>query len=143
MKFKMRVLHFSPNGNAEQIARAIAKIQEAKSDQIPPAYPSENEKLVIIGVELKGSSADKTVVDLCRDLTTARAKNVAFYAIGSGDFSAVNELKKIVSDKGINVAGNTFECTVKGGLFKKGKVTDEDVSSAVKWADEIVESLAV
>lgn len=143
MKFKMRALYFSPAGNAEKIARAIAKAQEAVCDQIPPAYPSENEKLLFIGVETKGSSANKVVVDLCRDLTPARAKNVAFFAVGSGNFSAIDELKSIVKGKGIEVVGTTCECTVKGGLFKQGKVTDDDVKKVVDWAGKIVDSLAV
>ena len=143
MKFKMRALYFSPAGNTEKMARAIAKAQEAVCDQIPPAYPSENEKLLFIGVEMKGSSANKPVLDLCRDLTPARAKNVAFFAVGSGNFSAVEELKNIVKGKGIEVAGTTYECTVKGGLFKQGKVSDGDVSGVVAWAEEIVNSLAV
>ena len=143
MKFKMRALYFSPSGNAEKVARAISKAQEAVCDQIPPAYPSENEKLLFIGLETKGSSANKVVLDLCRDLTPARAKNVAFFAVGSGNFSAVDELKNIVKGKGIDVIGDTCECTVKGGLFKQGKISDEEVQKAVAWAEKLVDSLSV
>ncbi|WP_077534404.1 flavodoxin family protein [Massiliimalia massiliensis] len=143
MKFKMRALYFSPAGNTEKMARAIAKAQESICDQIPPAYPSENEKLLFIGVEMKGSSANKVVLDLCRDLTPSRAKNVAFFAVGSGNFSAIEELKTIVKGKGLEVVGSTYECTVKGGLFKQGKVTDADVDGVVAWAANIVDSLAV
>lgn len=143
MKFKMRALYFSPAGNTEKMARAIAKAQESICDQIPPAYPSENEKLLFIGVETKGSSANKVVLDLCRDLTPSRAKNVAFFAVGSGNFSAIEELKTIVKGKGLEVVGSTYECTVKGGLFKQGKVTDADVDGVVAWAANVVDSLAV
>ncbi len=141
MKFKMRVLHFSKAGNTEAMARAIAKQEGANSDQIPPAYPCENEKLVFVGVELKGKSADKVVIDLCRDLTQQRAKNVAFYATGS-DFSALDELKQIIEGKGINVINNMYKCEVKSSLFKKGTVSQSDIDGACKWAADITNSLA-
>lgn len=141
MKFKMRVMHFSPAGNTQKLSQEIARAQQTTSDQIPPSYPCENEKLLFIGVEMKGSSVDKVVTDLCKDLSTDRAKNVAFFAVGSGSFDAVKELQQLVTAKGINVVGDTFACTVKGGLFKKGTVTDADVKGAVDWAAKIVDSL--
>lgn len=141
MKIRMRVLYFPETGNAEKIARVISKEQEAKTDKIPPAYPVENEKLLIIGVDLKGSSADKVIVNLCKDMNTTRAKNVAFYAVGSGSFTAIDELKQIVSGKGVNVINDVYTCTVKGGLFKKGEVTAEDIKGAAGWADKIADSL--
>lgn len=140
MKFKMRVLHFSPDGNALKIAEAIAKDQQAGCDKIPPAYPVENEKLLFIGVDMKGSAAQKAVMDLCKDLSTARAKNIAFFAVGS-KFDAIAELKQVVSSKGINVL-ETHECAVKGGLFSKGTASADDVKAAVAWAAKIVDSLA-
>jgi flavodoxin len=140
MKFKMRILHFSPAGNAEALANAISRAQQAKCDKIPPAYPIEKEKLAFIGLELKGGKVDKSVIALVKDLSTDRVKNVAFYAVGSS-FEGIGELKRLVTEKGINVAGSTFECSVKGGLFKKASVTDADVKAAVEWADKIVDSL--
>lgn len=41
MKYKMTVLYYSKAGNAEALARAIAREQQTKGDQIPPAYPCE------------------------------------------------------------------------------------------------------
>lgn len=140
MKFKMRILHFSPNGQAQRIAEAIAKAQVAGSDKIPPAYPVENEKLLFIGMDIKGAAAPKDVANLCTDLTTARTKNVALFGVGS-KFEALDELKAMLTAKGINVL-EAHECAVKGGLFSKGNVSDDQVKAAVAWADGIVESLA-
>ena len=77
MKFKMRILHFSKSGNAEKVALAISKSQQAGCDKIPPAYPIENEKLAFLVFEMKGANVDKNVTALCNDLTTNRVKNVA------------------------------------------------------------------
>ena len=139
MKFKMRALHFSPAGNAEAVANGIARSQACNCDKIPPAYPIENEKLCFVVVELKSSSADKSVLNLLRDLTPARTKNVAICAIGS-KFDAVAEIKQIITSKGIDVAG-VHECSVKGGLFKKAAVTEADLGAAVAWAGKIVDAM--
>lgn len=141
MLFKMRVLHFSPKGLTESIATAVSRGQKCATDKIPPAYPVETEKLLFIGVELKGASVDKTVEAFCKDLSPQRVKNVAFFATSGGDFSAINGLKKMVSANGCNVIDEVFECTVKGGLFKKGNVSDEDLKKSSAWADKIVQSL--
>ena len=62
MLFKMRCLFFSKAGNAEHIAQQIARTHKTTSDQIPPAYPSESEKLLFIGVEANGAGVDKKVM---------------------------------------------------------------------------------
>lgn len=141
MKFKMRMLHFSPSGNAEKIATALAKDQGANADRIPPAYPVENEKLLFICTELKGSSVDKSVTNLCKDLTPSRAKNVAFLAIGNGSSSALSELKQMLQSKNVNVIDDIHECAVKSGLFSKGNVSDSDIENATVWARKVIDSL--
>ncbi|MFV0399803.1 MAG: flavodoxin family protein [Oscillospiraceae bacterium] len=138
MKFKMRVLYHSAVGNGENVAMQVSRTQKTTMDKIPPAYPIENEKLVFLIVEMKGS-ADKTVVALCKDLTPARTKNVAIIGLGS-KFEGIGELKTIIEGNGINVV-DTYECEI-GGLFKQGKIKDEDVTKIDKWADGIVEKLA-
>jgi len=140
MKFKMRILHYSPAGNAEALANSIARSQQANADKIPPAYPCENEKLLFIGVELKGSSVHKNVSDFCKDLNPNRSKNVAFFVVG-GDASGVEELKKTVTANGLAVVGDTHVCAAKGGFLKKAKISDADVTAAVAWAGKIVDSL--
>lgn len=139
MKFKMRVLHFAKAGNADAIAAAIAKDQGANCDQIPPAYNCENEKLIFVCAE-GNKKSDKAVVEFVKYLNTDRVKNIAFLSVGGAE--AVDELKALASSNGINVVGDTHVCQVKGGLFKKGKVTDDDIKAAVAWASKIVDSLA-
>ena len=140
MTFKMRILHFSKAGNSEAMAQAIQRQQKAGCDKIPPAYPCESEKLVFIGIEGAKKPA-KQVVEFCNSLTPQRAKNVAFFAIGTS-FEAVDELSAIVKKNGVGIAGKPFLCTVKGGLFSQGKVSEDDLKKAAAWSDEVVKSLA-
>ena len=103
------------------LAQAITEDQKAKCDKIPPAYPCENEKLVMIGVDADKKSPEKPLADFCATLTPARAKNVAFFAIGGLCNEMIDELKKIVKATGTNVLEETFSVQAKSSLFKKGK----------------------
>lgn len=140
MKFKMRVLHFSKNDNASAIAAAISKAQQTNCDQIPPAYNCENEKLIFVCAEV-GKKPDDKLVAFMSNLNADRVKNIAFIGVGTGTDAAIGVLKSMAEKLGIKVAGS-MECTVKGGLFKKGKVSDADIKKCVDWADGIVNSLA-
>ena len=77
----MTVLYYSKAGNAEALARAIAREQQTKGDQIPPAYPCEAQKLLLIGLETN-KAVDKQVNAFVRDLNPNRTKNVAFFCAG-------------------------------------------------------------
>lgn len=143
MKFKMRVLHYAPGGNADNISAAIARSQETTCDQIPPAYNCENEKLAIICAEV-GKKADDKLVNFIHHLSSSRVRNIAFLTVsGSAEAAdgAIAPLKEMAKRNGINVLDDVFHCTVKNGFFKKGKVTQTDLENAVDWADKVVNSL--
>ena len=125
--------------NAEALARAIAREQQTKGDKIPPAYPCEAQKLLLIGLETN-KAVDKQVNAFVRDLNPNRTKNVAFFCAGD-DVSKLDELKSILKGNGVNVLDDVFTCQVKGGLFKAGKVSDEDIKKAVAWSNKVVDSL--
>ena len=59
----------------------------------------------------------------------------------TGNVSALEELKDILKHKEVNVLDDVYACEVKGGLFRSGKVTDEDIQAVVKWADKVTDSL--
>ncbi len=137
---KAKSMHYSKNGNAVQIAGRLGEIYRCVSDQIPPAYPCESEKIIFIGIDTD-KKIEKPVVDFCKDLTPQRAKNVAFYVVsGTGNISELDAVKSTLKANGVNVAGDTLVIRVKHSLFSKGKVTDADIETAVKWAADLVEN---
>lgn len=137
---KAKSLHYSKSGNVQVIAGRLGETYRCVSDQIPPAYPCEAEKIVFIGIETD-KKIEKPVVDFCKNLDPARARNVAFYLVsGSGNTSGLDPLKETLKSHGVNVAGDTLVINVKSSLFKKGKVTDADVETALKWAQDIVDN---
>ena len=118
---KAKSLHYSKSGCVQPIASEIGRVMQCVCDQIPPAYPCEGDKVVFIGIEMNGKLPGP-VDHFCKDLNPTRTKGVAFYVL--------NSTGKTDGLEGIIAA-------IKGGLFKKGQPTDEDIKKALAWADEI------
>ena len=137
-KIKMTVLYKGKAGNASEMAEAVGRSQQAKIDQIPPAYNMENQKLVVVCVE-GGKKADSDVMKFISNLNPSRVKNMAIICIGA-EFGCVDEMKASAEKLGV-VVGNVKQVEVKGGLFKKGKLEDAQKTECVDWTAKIVDSL--
>lgn len=136
---KAKSFHCSKNGVAQPIAAAIGTKFQCVSDKMPPAYPSDGEKVVFIGVEMKGK-VPAPVEQFCKDLNPSRTKTIAFYVInGTGDTSGLEDVIAMAEKNGVKKVGDTLSITVKSSLFNKGQVTDADVKKALEWATKIVD----
>lgn len=138
MSIKMRVLYSSNKGKMETLARAIAEkfdLAINAVDVIPPAYSCDKERLVIMGISVGDEPADQLRL-FCRELTKARAQNVALYV--DGKLSGIQKIKDALKEAGTNVIEDTF--TVTGGLpFKFAKkVSDEEKAAIIAWAEKVV-----
>ena len=138
---KMHVLYFSKNGkgNAEAVATAVGRTFKCKCDQIPPAYPCQNEKLVIIVFDNYGKKA-KQLIDFCKDLSLERASNVAIIPLSNDGSNDIGELADIFKANKVNVAG-VQGVEIKKGLFGAGTLTDDKVKVATDFATTMVTSL--
>ena len=134
---KAKSLHVAKSGSAQIIASELGRVYQSVCDQIPPAYPCEGEKVVFVGVEMNGK-VPGPVDRFCRDLTPARAKNVAIYVInGSGSTDGGKDLCAAMEQKGVH-AVTPLGISVKSALFKKGMPTDEDVKKTLDWAEKLI-----
>ena len=137
---KMQVLYVEKQpgkqGNPEIIAEAIAREFKCKSDKIPPAYPCDNERMVFLIFEGYGK-LDKRLISFAKDLSTARASNVALISLTNDGAASVGELEGIFKDNGVNIADKKG-IAVKKGLFGASKVGDAQVSEAMDFAKKIV-----
>jgi hypothetical protein len=134
MAIKVRVLYFSNKGKMISLADAICAKIDCKSDAIPPAYPCENERLVIIGASV-GKEIPNALRLFCAGLNKSRAHNVAFYIDGPKEAAA--ELKSLILAAGANPIDDVHFCN--GGLplkFMK-KISEEERSGIVAWATKI------
>ena len=141
MAIKMRILHASGKKKIVNIANAIKEKYELafnSVDAIPPAYSCDKERIVILAVSAKGDVSDAVRL-FCRELTKARAQNVALMI--DGDTKVADRLKEILGEAGTNVVDEVLY--VKGGLpFKFFKsVSPEEMAQVKTWVEDILANL--
>ena len=125
--------------NPEIIADALQSIYKVKSDKVPPAYPCENEILVLFCFENYGK-IDPKLVKFCEDLSTSRATNVGLIILSKDGTADAGELTSIFKKNGVKIAG-TCGIAVPKGLFGAKKVTDAEIKKAREFADKTVAAL--
>ena len=137
---KMQALYQSTKSeNTYKLSGIISREHKCKCDQIPPAYPCENEMLVLLCFENYGK-IDKNLVKFCEDLSTARATNVGLIILSKDGTADAGELTAIFNKNGVKVVG-TCGIAVPKGLFGAKKVSDADVKKAQEFADATVGKL--
>ena len=138
---RMRVLTYTKKGKLLTIADEITKLIEADkaTDVIPPAYPCDGERLVVIVATAKPSMPD-FFGRFARSIKKSLAANVAFVIDGTPE-----NAKNIIDMTKTNDA-NVIEDNVlyiEGGLpfkFLK-KVTDEEMNKVREWVKAIRASM--
>ena len=138
MAIKMRVLCYPEKKKLLAIGNAIKAeydLNVNSVDRIPPAYSCDKERLVILAVNIKGTLPDDYRL-FVRELTKARAANVAIISAGSDD--AVEQTKALIREAGTNVIDNTLK--IKMGLFDS-KITDEEKTAILDWVKGTIEAL--
>ncbi len=138
MAIKMRVLYNSGKKGMAQFANVIKNKYElnvnATSGKFPPEYPCDKERIVILGLSVKGSVSDE-VSRFCRDLNKARAANVALLI--DGDQATADSVAEMIKGAGTNLVG-TKVINFGGFLMFGGTLTAELEAELVNWVDEMV-----
>lgn len=132
---KLQVFLYSEYGYAQTVADALSEKFNCKCDQIPPAYQCNEEKLIFIVYEKYGKKINRKVEDYLKDLDVKKALNVAFIEISNTGNEALEEVSGIMKNNGVNVSG-TLGLPIKHGIFKAGKLTEEELKQALDFADE-------
>ena len=133
---KIQSYYYDATGKAYTIAERIARENRVKVDKVPPAYQPEREAVVFVTIE--SGNAPEPVTKFLKTLTPAKTKSVAFCIVGK-NLDGLDVMKEAVKDTGVKVHENVYEChVVKPGLFKKAKLTQEQIDHAITWSEEIM-----
>ena len=142
MNVKLRILSYSKKGKMNTFANAIVKKYELTAnsiDVIPPAYPCNKERIVLLAVSVGGGSIPDKLRIFARELNKQRAQNVAIYMDGSE--TAANALINILKEAGTNVIEEVHY--VKGGLLPMfSKITPAEETALLEWVDRVLTKLA-
>ena len=137
---KIRILCNSQKGKMQSFAKAIMNKYQLTAnsiDMIPPAYPCDKERIVIVGASL-GAGIPNTLRSFAREMTKQKAQNIALYV--SGKESSAKELAVILKEAGTNVIDEIHY--VSGGLPMFSKITDKEQSDILDWVEHILTKLA-
>ncbi len=143
MALKMRFLYSSKKSQMKQLAAAIKtefglSENNNATDIIPPAYPCENERLVILGISGKGE-LDDIVRRFCGELNKKKAQNVAIFV--DGDEKLAKNAAEVLKAAGTNVLDNVKIVKFGGIPFIGGKLSDAELKEYLAWVQSIVDSI--
>lgn len=137
-EIKMRVVYASDKAKMQTFANALGEAFKCLVDSCPPGFPCEKERLVVIGMTLKGDPSDKLRL-FCRELNAQRAFNVALFIDGEKDSKALKMVKEILKEAGTNVIDKDYY--VNGGGFFSKKISLEERTNIVRWVQGIIDEL--
>ena len=140
MAIKMRILYASGKKKINNIANAIKAQYDLafnSVDVIPPAYSCDKERIVVLAISAKGDVSDSIRL-FCRELTKARAQNVALMI--DGDEKVAEKLKETLAEAGTNVIDEVLY--IKGGMpIFGGSIKPEEKAEIFAWIDRVIANL--
>ncbi len=105
MAIKLRVLHYPDTPKLSALCKDITSAYDnSKSDKITPAYPCENEKLLVAIIK-SGGEMSAELKNFIGDLSKARAQNVLFI-LGTSE-STGKKIEELATKAGTKLAGQT------------------------------------
>ena len=140
MALKMRFLYYSSKSKMKAMAEAVKKEFDLSQnhnaiDIIPPAYGSENERLVILAVSGKGEP-DDVLRRFCLELNKKNANNVA--VLVDGDEKMGQKLIECLSTTGTNVIDDVLYVKLGGLPFFGGKLSDDEKNTLIAWINKVI-----
>ena len=139
MAIKMRILHYTKKAKLRSIGdliRAEYDLAINSVDAIPPAYPCNNERIVILVLSVK-DDADDQLRRFLMELTKSRAQNVAI--ISDGKSTGVEKVKGYLKQAGTNVVGEPLFMSV--GLFAGKNLSDDEKTTVLNWVKAAVDAI--
>ncbi|MBQ7669537.1 MAG: hypothetical protein IJS45_02305 [Clostridia bacterium] len=133
---KMRVIYSTTKKKVLTFATAIAEAFKCQSDDVPPAFPCDKEKLVVIVMSIKDEANDK-LRRFCGELNKTRALNTVLVVDGEPNSKGVNQVKEILKEAGTNVIEEVY--TVDGGGIFGKKISLEERRDIVNWVQKIID----
>ena len=133
---KMRVIYSTTKKKVVTFATAISEAFKCQTDDVPPAFPCDKEKLVVIVMTMKDEPNDK-LRRFCGELTKARALNTVLVVDGDPNSKGVQQVKDILKEAGTNVIEDVY--TIDGGGIFGKKISLEERTNIVKWVESIIE----
>ncbi len=140
MKMKLRVLTATNKGKLLSLASAVAdEFSQYAADVIPPAYPCENERLVVLFFTAAGKYSTSFEI-FCKNLNKNTAHNVAL--VIDGDKTKAEPVIEWIKNAGCHFCEDILY--INGGLpfkFLK-KSSPEEKKQVIDWVENTIKTMA-
>ncbi len=133
------VVYYSKTGNTKKVADEIAGVLKVGAQDVKALEGFSPGGLIVVGSGTYVNKAGKDMIRFLQGLPSLKGKRAAvFGSSGTGRFAesgGLNEMKRILEEKGANVVG-TFCCQGRlFFLFKRGHPSEEELERARKFAE--------
>ena len=133
---KIEIRYFSRGGNTKKLAEAISKAINipAKTTDEPL---SEDIDVLFLGSSVYAYGVDDNVKEFIKNINV-KVGNVVNFSTAAIIKSTYNQVKKLLDEKGIQMAKEEFYCKGSFGSLHKGKPNENDLKEAMEFAKRIV-----
>jgi flavorubredoxin len=94
--------------------------------------------VLFVGGSIYAGKIDSTLRTFLKGLTSEQVKRVAVFGSAAGNKSALNEVRNILKDSGIEVCDEAFQCRGSFLLANKGHPNQGDLTAAAQFAKKTV-----
>lgn len=134
MAIKLRVLHYPDNKKLSALCNEInAGYENSRFDKIPPAYPCENERLLVAIIKTGKEPAGELSM-FCNDLTKSRVQNVQY--IFDAPESTAKALAESTERAGAKLISEPKFIKIPGLFGKFSEETKNEIKAIVAEAYE-------
>lgn len=133
---KIEIRYFSRGGNTKKLAEAISKAINipAKTTDEPL---SEDIDVLFLGSSVYAYGVDDNVKEFIKNINV-KVGNVVNFSTAAIIKSTYNQVKKLLDEKGIQIAKEEFYCKGSFGPLHKGKPNENDLKEAMEFAKRVV-----
>ena len=133
---KVEIRYFSRGGNTKALAEAISKAINipAKTTNEPL---TEDIDVLFLGSSVYAYGVDDNVKEFIKNINVKVGKVVNF-STAAIIKSTYNQVKKLLDEKGIQMAKEEFYCKGSFGPLHKGKPNENDLKEAMDFAKRVV-----
>ena len=136
---KMRVVCASSKAKVRTYATALGEAFQCRVEDVPPAYPCDKERLVLLVMSLKGDPSDKLRL-FCTELYPTKASHVALVVDNKEQTRGISIVKSALKSAGTDVVDDIYYLK-SPGFFSGSKITLEERTDIVRWAESVIAAL--
>lgn len=133
------VMYHSKTGNTKKLAESMAGALGVSADKIAESSIVEPVDMLFIGDGVYGGRPDISTVNFIRTLNGSLVRNAAVFGTYGGQKKAMEIMKGLLKEQGINVSDESFGCRGKSwAIFNRKHPSTEDLQAANEYARRVL-----